>query len=289
MEKEYNIIDNNYFLILTATEEESEALYEICFDYLTFDKETHQLITKTKPMLFHIDVSTIESRYNESITDGYSIEQIKDYIKQNIQFTEKTVFILDDTKYEKTFEEFKYPIININAFTQILNPYDEKAREINESQYKVIEGCNIHKTIPEDCLVNKHGIYFKSFNTILNSLDRNAVYYHIPHKQIKRRGFQSRAELFLNSNIPIVQETNTDIINNTPIPILGFIDDYTITSYFPCDICETSLQQFREHIVLGYKICESCFFNNPDLEVIKVDNQILKKEDFVKRFMLDDE
>lgn len=288
MEKEFNIIDNNYLLILTATEEESEALYEICFDLIQYNKEYHQFESISNPLLFHIDVSTIESRYNESITDGYSLEQIKEYIKQNVKISSNTVIILDNTEYEYTFEDFKCPIININSFTQILNPYDEKSREINESQFIPIEGCNIHKNIPEDCLVNKHGMYLKSFTLILNTLDRNSVFYHIPHKQIKRKGFESRANFFLNADIPIIQETNIDIINNTPIPVLGFIDDFTITSYFPCDICEIPLQQFREHNILGYKICEDCFFNNPDLEVIKVDNQILKKEDFIKRFMLDD-
>ena len=288
MEKEFNIIDYNYLLILTATEEESEALYEICFDCIQFNKEHHQLMSVSNAMMFHIDVSSIESRYNESITDGYSLDQIKDYIKHNIQISEKTVIILDDTKYEHTFEDFGCPIININAFTQILNPYDEKAREINDKQFILVDGCSIHKDVPEDCLFNKYGIYLKSFNLILDTLDKNAVYYHIPHKQIKRKGFQSRADFFLKADIPIIQETDPEIINNTPVPVLGFIDDFTITSYFPCDICEVPLQSFREHNVLGYKVCESCFFNNPDLEVIKVDNQILKKEDFVKRFMLDD-
>ena len=132
MEKHYNIIDYQYLLILTVTEEESEALYEICFDLITCNiiNEKPVLQSKTKPMLFHVDISQIESRYNEVITDGYSLTDIKEYIKQHIELNDKTVIILDDTNYEQLFEEFGCDIIPITMFTQILNPYDENPKDI---------------------------------------------------------------------------------------------------------------------------------------------------------------
>ena len=291
MEKHYNIIDYQYLLILTVTEEESEALYEICFDLITCNiiNEKPVLQSKTKPMLFHVDISQIESRYNEVITDGYSLTDIKEYIKQHIELNDKTVIILDDTNYEQLFEEFGCDIIPITMFTQILNPYDEKMRKIDASQFKAVSGCSIHTEYPEDCLVNKHGMLMTSFNNILKTLEANAVYYRIPHVEIKRKGFQSRADILLDERYQFIVEKDPDIINSVVFPTLGFIDDFTITSYFQCDICETTVQQFREHEVLGYKVCNNCFCNNPDLEVIKVDNQILKKEDFVKRYLLDED